>query len=111
MVKIPSQMIEAINEIFQVHDEPYKLTNFVKVEFEEGPIHGFPASNQRFSVIKTLSYPQVIFTEDEVVHEEAVAPALAVLGRPYFQAANGRIPRWFEALQDRILQRVLVKLR
>ena len=40
-------------------------------------------------VIKILSYPQVIFTENEVVHEEAVAPALAMLGRPYFQAANG----------------------
>ena len=85
-----SQMIGAINEIFQVQGEPYKLTDFVKVEVEEEePIPGFPASKQNFRAIKTLSYPQVMFTEDEVVHEESLAPALAVLGRPYFEAANG----------------------
>ena len=86
-----SQVIDAINEIFQIQGEPYKLTDFVKVEVEEHeePIPGFPASKQNFRVIRTLSYPQVIFTEDEVVHEEAVAPALAVLGRPYLEAANG----------------------
>ena len=85
----PHKMIEAINEIFQIQGEPYKLTDFVKVEVVEGePIPGVPASKQNFRVIRTLSYPQVIFTEDEVVHEEAVAPALAVLGRPYLEAAN-----------------------
>ena len=85
-----SQTIEAINQIFQIQGEPYKLTNFVTVESEEeGPALGYPASKQKFRVIKTVSYPQVIFTEDEVVYEEALAPALVSLGRPYFRAANG----------------------
>ena len=75
-------LIDAINQIFQVHGEPYTLTGFVREELEEeGSMFGG-------RVINTLSYPQVIFTEDEVVHEEAVAPALSLLGRPYFQAAN-----------------------
>ena len=84
-----SPVIEAVNEIFQVEGEPYQLTDFVKVLVEEeGPALGLSASTGKFQVIKTLSYPQVIFVEDEVVFEEALAPALAVLGRPYFLAAN-----------------------
>ena len=81
-------VIEALNEIFRVDKLPYYLTNYVKVEEEStvSPFSGSVVRGQR--VIKTVAYPKIIVVEEEVVYEEAVAPALTVLAAPHFAVPN-----------------------
>ena len=75
-----NDVVEAINVIFQIESAPYRLTEAVKThEAVEGG---------RGYWIRTVSYPRVIRFEDEVVHAEAVTPALSVLNAPHFSAAN-----------------------
>lgn len=79
-----NQVVDALNEIFRVESSPYQLTCVVKVEEWD--------ANARFghgaNVIRTVAYPKVVRAEDEVTHREAVDPALSVLSRPHFEAAN-----------------------
>ena len=67
-----SEIGDAINEFFRIEDAPYKLTR----------MYGYPGTN------RIAAYPQIIRVEDEVTHNEAVAPALSVLSAPHFEAAN-----------------------
>ena len=92
---LPASVIEAINEVFLIEDEPYRLTNFATEEIEE-PIHGYELSQQKVRIIKTVAYPQVIVAEDSVVYEEAVAPMLAVLDRSDFRVANDELRKSLE---------------
>ena len=75
------QIVEAINEIFSVENAPYQLTPQVEIQ-ESDP--RYPSA----STIRIVSYPKIIRSEDEIVHSEAVAPALFVLSAPHFEAAN-----------------------
>ncbi len=92
---LPTSVIEAINEVFLIEDEPYRLTNFVTEEVEE-PMHGYGLSQQKVRVIETVAYPQVIVAEDSVVYEEAVAPMLAALGHSDFRVANDELRKSLE---------------
>lgn len=77
---VENDMVEAINAIFHLESAPYRLTEMVKVRE--------PVEGGRGVWIRTTAYPQVIRFEDEVVHAEAVVPALSVLSAPHFEAAN-----------------------
>ena len=82
------QVIEALNEIFRIDDLPYHLTDYVKVEEESiGPL--FPGGGVRsLKEIKTVAFPKIIVVGEEVVYEEAVAPALEALEAPHFAVPN-----------------------
>ena len=82
------QVIEALNEILRVDGLPYRLTDYVRVEEEPtaNPFTDvvFPGGK----VIRTVAWPKVVIVDEEVVHEEAVAPALAALTAPHFAVPN-----------------------
>ena len=73
-----SDVVNAINEIFRIEDAPYRLTNIVKVKKGE----------KTWVYEEVLAYPQIILAENEVTHEEAIAPALSILGAPHFKVPN-----------------------
>ena len=73
-----TDVVNAINEIFRVEDAPYQLTGIVKIRKNE---KGAPYK-------KVSSFPQIILLESEVIHEEAIAPALSILGASHFETAN-----------------------
>ena len=81
-------VIEALNEIFRIGGMPYYLTDYVKVEEDEsGSV--FPGGRTSgYQVIRTVAYPKIIVVEEEMAYEEAVRPALAILGHPHFAVAN-----------------------
>lgn len=72
------QIVDAINEIFSIENEPYKLTQIVRIEEKEGDC----------TYIRTSEYPKIIRVEDEIIYSEAIAPALSVLNAPHFEQAN-----------------------
>lgn len=77
-----NELVDAVNEVFRVEDAPYQLTPLVTEELKrEGKYGGG-------TYIETVALPKVIRVEDEVVHSEAVAPALSALSAPHFKAAN-----------------------
>ncbi|MXY45101.1 MAG: abortive infection family protein [Dehalococcoidia bacterium] len=82
------RVIESINGILTADGLPYRLTGYVKREEREfaSPALGIPA--QEMTVIKTISYPMVVREDDEIVYEEALAPALRILEAPHFQGSN-----------------------
>ena len=78
------EIVEAINEILSFENAPFQLTP--QVEIREDNSH-LP-EGVRSAVRRIASYPKIIRVEDEVLHSEAVVPALSVLSAPYFKAAN-----------------------
>ena len=81
------QIVDSINEMFRIEGLPYDLTHWVT---REEPSTGFivpgvPASGTQ---IVTTALPQVIRTDDEIIHQEAVRPALVALAAPHFAQAN-----------------------
>ena len=84
-----NEVVDAINEIFRIENAPYQLTRIVKVELP-------PSSNYGVRT-ETVEFPKVIKAEEEVVHQEAVLPALAALSDPRFRVANREFR---EALDD-----------
>ena len=95
-----AELIDAINVIFKHENAPFELTHFVRIDVEEEetpsvfPLHHLPAPGK---YTKTVAYPQIIVVDDQVVQKEIVAPALTVLAKPYFEAAN---KEFMEALKD-----------
>ena len=75
------QFVEAINEIFRIEHMPYQLTPYVETLEEHRS--GVPGR-----AIQIISYPKIICAEDDIVHHEAVVPALSALSAPHFKAAN-----------------------
>lgn len=65
----PNQVVRIVNENFDIEKIPYRLTHLEKIE-------------------KRVFYPRIIRAEDKLIHQEAIEPALFVLSRPYFGAAN-----------------------
>ena len=76
---VKNDIVDAINKILEVESAPYQLTQMVQVR---EPIQG-----QSFR-IRTTAYPRAIRVDEDVVHTEAVIPALSVLDAPHFEAAN-----------------------
>jgi len=75
-----AEVIAAVNEIFRIDGLPYYLTDYVTAE--EEPTVG-PGR-----VIRTVAFPKIIVVDEEVVYEEAVAPALTALAAPHFAVPN-----------------------
>ncbi len=93
-----SNVIDAINEIFLNENSPYRMTSFVrKEEVEDVFIYG---NRQRRTVVRIIHYPQVIYTEDEVVYREALAPALTALSRAEFTVADGEFRTGLEHYRE-----------
>lgn len=95
-----AELIDAINVIFQHENAPFELTHFVRNEVEEKttpigiPLGAIPVPRK---YIKTVAFPQIVVVDDQVVQKEVVAPALTVLAKPYFEAAN---MEFLDALKD-----------
>ena len=95
-----AELIDAINVIFNHENAPFELTHFVRIDVEEEetpsvfPLRHLPAPGK---YTKTVAYPQIIVVDDQVVQKEIVSPALTVLAKPYFEAAN---KEFLGALQD-----------
>jgi len=81
-----NELVDAINELFRVENAPYQLTRCVKVE-EPETLHVGSFATQG-TVIRTVAWPKVIRSDDEVTTAEAIQPALSVLAAPHFEAAN-----------------------
>nr|BBJ04402.1 hypothetical protein YBY_22510 [Marinobacter nauticus] len=86
-----SEFVDSINSFFDIDDLPYYLTDYVQTE-EPGMYRGSPVK-----YIKVSAYPQVILKESQLVHSEAVKPALKLLTDPAFLSANNE---FLEALED-----------
>lgn len=95
-----SEVVDAINEVLRVGDEPYQLTHMVEMVedvprvFDDAgnPVaHSFDGIIPFYGgkIVSTAEYPRIIRVDEEVTHHEAVIPALSVLQAPHFEAANG----------------------
>src|SRR5215475_6824532 len=81
------QLVVELNELLRQDNLPYHVTDFVKESVQEVATE-YPFADREMTVIKTVSYPTVIMRESEVLHAEAIAPALQLLKRHYFESAN-----------------------
>jgi len=86
------QIVDELNELLRQDRLPYYVTYFVKETVRE--------DRGRFGagdVIYTRAFPKVIMKENDVLHENAIVPALTLLQRPHFRAANDE---YLAALED-----------
>lgn len=94
------EVVGELNEILAVDNLPYYVTEFVRQEVRQESQDGtqgqrpFPLAG---TVIKTLAYPKVVCRDSDVVHAQAIEPALKVLQSPIFASAN---QEFLSALED-----------
>jgi hypothetical protein len=81
-------VVDELNELLRHDNLPYHVTHFVKETVQEG--------DGRYTIY-TRAYPQVVMKESEVLHANAIAPALTLLGRPHFRGAS---KEYLAALED-----------
>jgi hypothetical protein len=86
------EVIDELNELLRQDGLPYHVTYFVKETVREDTGRYGPRD-----VTYTRTYPKVIMKESDVLHENAIVPALSLLQRPHFQAANSE---YLAALED-----------
>lgn len=86
-----AEMVKSINDFLRLDDLPYHLTDLVETERED------TSQGRRGTVIEVTANPKVILREHQVVHNTAIAPALALLTRSEFVHANAE---FLEALED-----------
>lgn len=79
-------LVDAINEAFRFDDLPYSLTEFSR-ETKKVTVNIY-GSESEVDTTEVLAYPRVIRREDEVPHNEAIEPALALLRGKGFASAN-----------------------
>lgn len=84
-------MIQGINEFLRIDALPYHLTGYVMEEVESS-FHGTPTTS-----IRIAEYPQIIRKDSEVVHRNAMEPALNLLSGAEFKHANDE---FLKALED-----------
>ena len=77
-----NEVVDSINEIFHIENAPYQLTKIVIIKEK------FPNSANDVYTERISAYPQIIRSEDAIIHREAVEPVLAILSESYFEAAN-----------------------
>jgi hypothetical protein len=83
-IRIPAKkLVRELNDLLQVDGLPYHVTDFTEVENWDEEEHGYARHT-----IEVVAYPHVVMRENEAMHSEAVAPALALLACPKFAAAN-----------------------
>jgi hypothetical protein len=86
------QLVDELNAVLRQDNLPYYVTRFVKE-----PVTETSGQHAGRTVVYTRAYPKVIMKESEVLHANAVAPALLLLQRPHFQSANNE---YLAALED-----------
>ena len=91
-----AQLVEELNSLLRTDNLPYHMTDFVKETVRE-VVNEHPFAGQEMTVIKTVAYPKVIMKDSEVMHVQAIDPALQLLQRPEFRSAN---LEFLEALED-----------
>jgi len=91
-----NQLIKELNDLLQQDNLPYHVTDFVKETVRENVTEP-PFVGRGATVVKTVAYPKVIMRENEVTHRTMTVPALTLLQRPEFKAANSE---YLEALED-----------
>lgn len=92
-----NDFVESINDIMRIESSPYRLTKIVGLRNERTTYLPNPLASS-FSYPPTVTaLPKVFLVDDEVVHQEAIQPALSILGAPHFQTANSE---FLEALKD-----------
>lgn len=89
-------LVAELNELFVSENIGYELTEMVKETVIE-PVNAYPFFGREHAVTKTVSYPQVIRKDSQVVHTMAIKPALQLLSEPKYKAAN---EEFLEALDD-----------
>jgi len=89
-------LVAEINELFVSENVGYELTEMVKEEVVE-PVNTYPFSGQERTVIKIVSYPQVINKDDQIIHTTNIMPTLTLLSEPKYKTAN---QEYLEALED-----------
>ncbi|MDR3718735.1 MAG: hypothetical protein P4K98_08025 [Bryobacteraceae bacterium] len=82
-----ARLVDELNTILRFDNLPYHLTKFVREVVKDGSR----------STIYTLAYPKIIMRDNEILHENAIEPALSLLERPHFRAAN---EEYIAALED-----------
>jgi len=90
------QLVEELNSLLRTDNLPYHVTDFVKETVRE-VVNQHPFAGREMTVVKTVAYPKVIMRESEVMHVQAIDPALKLLQRPEFKSAN---IEFLEALED-----------
>lgn len=92
-VSLPvDQVVEELNEILRVGDLPFHMTPYVErkvVGEQTGPV----ALGGGATYIEVAAFPTVVLRENEVLHSESIQPALELLKRPSFHAANDEFLR------------------
>lgn len=84
-------LIQGINDFLRIDALPYHLTGYSMEEIESS-FHGTPAMS-----IRIAEFPQIIRKDSEVVHQNAMEPALTLLNAPEFKHANDE---FLKALED-----------
>jgi hypothetical protein len=81
-------VVDELNDLLRQDNLPYHVTHFVK-ETVAGGVGTYTTYIR--------AYPQIVMKESEVLHANAIAPALTLLARPHFQGAN---KEYLAALED-----------
>ena len=83
----PNELVNGINELFRQANLPYLLTR-IKVNRKLGE----PSARARVLGINqhqhVTSFPQFIARSEDVIHQEAIKPALEILSESKYHAAN-----------------------
>jgi hypothetical protein len=84
-------LIPSINEFFKVDNLPYYLTEYTVEEFETS-FYGTSKTSIRIG-----EFPKVVRKGSEVIHQNAIEPALRLLNGKEFKQANSE---FLKALED-----------
>jgi hypothetical protein len=86
-----NSVVDSINKFFLVDDLPYHLTHFVRETKKE----------MQFGRQREVSYvtarPRVIRRDNQLIHQNAIEPALELLSKASYSSANKEM---LEALED-----------
>ena len=80
------KLVMDVNTFLELDDLPYFLTDFVFPARPTGSSRLVTIPSTRIPKIE--AYPQIIFKENEVLHQEAIEPTLLLLSEPHFASAN-----------------------
>ena len=80
-------MVDELNHLFDVDDLPYAVTPFVR-ETRAEEWRGRPTESRR-----TVAYPRVILRQHQILHAEAIEPAINLLTQAGFGTANSEFWR------------------
>lgn len=89
--------VAAVNLAFERERLPYRLTEPVYIE--ETATH--PSTGETYIKSGRIEvFPQIILSEEIAIYEEAIQPALEILGRPHFKAADQEFRKGLESYRQ-----------